>query len=451
MVLKVSIAGVRGDVNIGLTPEVIMNMSLAYGTYMKKSRIVIGTDTRPTGEMVKGIVISALLATGCKVLDIGIAPTPVVAYMVKHLNYAGGIIISASHNDIKYNALKLLKRDGIFLDNEEGNQVYDLYVNKKFNLVDHSQISKPEIFNDASKIFVKHLKKYLEEYVDFKAIRKRNFKIIIDAVNGAGSVTNKIFFEELGIENVKYINSQIDKPFPRSPEPIKENLKDVEEILKKENFDISFVQDPDADRLGFFTPKKLFISEELTLPIAIEGILDKLETSVVVNLATSQWNDNIVKNVKKVKVIRVPIGEANVVKRMQKEGSLVGGEGNGGVIFSKFHLGRDSYVGIALILNTLIKKDKTIDELVDEMPFYFIHKEKLGNISFSDETIKTLKETFYKGTYNFIDGVYYFEKGQDPFWFLLRPSNTEPIVRLQVEGKTEKQVKSIVKKIKNCF
>ncbi len=450
MVLKVSVAGVRGDINVGLTPDVILNMSLAYGTYMKKGTIIIGTDTRPTKELVKNITISALLATGCSVIDIGIAPTPVVAFMVKHLKATGGIIVSASHNDIQYNALKLLKKGGIFLNKEEGNEIYEIYINKKFALVSYSEIKKVKYITSASETFVDNLLNVFRSYVDLDAIRSLNMKIAIDAVNGAGSVTNPIFFNKLGIKNVEYLNNSVDKPFPRSPEPIKKNLKDLEESLKKIDFDIAFVQDPDADRLGILTPKKMFVSEEITLPIAIKGILEDIHSPVVINIATSLYNDHVVGN--KVKVLRTPVGEANVVEKMMEVDSLIGGEGNGGVIFSPFHSGRDSYVGMILILNTLSKTGQSIDELVNTLPVYYMHKEKLKNFQLNEEFRRELKLQFFKGIYRFDDGIYYKEKSEDgDYWFLLRESNTEPIVRYQIESSSEKLAKQVTKKIKQLI
>ncbi|MCK5398728.1 hypothetical protein KAJ26_01795 [bacterium] len=449
MVLKVSIAGIRGDVNVGLTPEVILNMSLAYGTYMKKGTIIIGSDTRPSRDMVKSNAISGLLATGCRVIDVGIAPTPVIAYMVKHLNADGGIVISASHNDIRYNALKMLKRDGIFLDNEEGTRIYDMYVNKKFNLASYSNISRIEKMKDASEIFIDSLFKSVSEYVDLENIREKKFKVVIDAVNGAGSVTNEIFFRKLGIKEVTYLNSDIEKPFPREPEPVKENLRSVEEELKQLDFDIAFVQDPDADRLGFFTPERGFISEELTLPLCILGVRERIETPVVINIATSLLNDHVLNG--KSRLFRVPVGEANVSMKMWKEKSLIGGEGNGGVIFAPFHLGRDSYVGMLLLLHTLVQTGKSIDELVSEFPVFTMVKEKLLNVAITDETVKTIKEMFFRGKYRFDDGVYYTETDGEALWFLLRESNTEPIIRLQAEARSEKSARGVIKKIKGLF
>ena len=450
MVLKVSVAGVRGDINVGLTPDVILNMSLAYGTYMKKRTIIIGTDTRPTRELVKNLTISALLATGCSVIDIGIAPTPVVAFMVKHLKAAGGIVVSASHNDIQYNALKLLKKGGIFLNKEEGNEVYEIYINKKFDLVSYSEIKKVKNLNSASETFVENLINTFRNYVNFNEIKNLNLKIVMDAVNGAGSVTNSIFFNKLGIKNVQYLNDSTEKAFPRSPEPIKKNLKDLEETLKKMDFDIAFVQDPDADRLGILTPKRMFISEEITLPIAMLGILDHINTPVVINIATSLYNDHIVG--KKKKILRSPVGEANVVEKMLESNSIIGGEGNGGVIFAPFHYGRDSYVGMILIMNTLAKTGKSIDEVANMLPTYYMFKEKLRNFQLNDEFKKELKLHFYKGIYRFDDGIYYSEKSNEgDYWFLLRESNTEPIVRYQIESSSERLAKQITKKIKQLI
>lgn len=449
MVLKVSIAGIRGDVNLGLTPEVILNMSLAYGTYMKHGTIVIGSDTRPTRDMVRLNAISALLATGCRVIDIGIAPTPVVAYMVKHLGADGGVVVSASHNDIRYNALKLLKRDGIFLDDNEGTKIYNMYVNKKFDLVSHSNIQKVEYLENASEIFVDALIKSVSEYVDLEKIREQKYKVVIDAVNGAGSVTNEIFFRKLGLKSVEFLNSSIEEPFPRDPEPVKANLREVEEELKTMDYDIAFVQDPDADRLGVFTPGRGFISEEITLPLSMLGIMDKIETPVVINIATSLLNDSVIGG--RVRIYRVPVGEANVSMKMWKEKSLIGGEGNGGVIFAPFHLGRDSYVGMLLILHALSESGKTADELVSQFPEYCMIKEKVQDVNIDDEKVRRLKEIFFKGTYRFDDGVYYSHGGDSPFWFLLRESNTEPIVRLQAEGTSEKEVNAAMKKIRGVF
>ncbi len=455
MGLKITVSGVRGILNDGLNPDVILNMALAFGTFIGEGgRIVIGSDTRPHGRIVKDIAVSALCASGCSVIDLGIAPTPAVAFMVKHLEADGGIIISASHNDIEYNALKLLKKEGLFIDNEDANKIYNIYVNKSFKYASWNKVGKLSGIPGWKEIFVDSALNAFKPYIDLEKIRERDFKVAVDAVCGAGSVVNQIFFEKLGIKSVRYLNHDPEGAFPRKPEPVKENLIDLETELGSFEFDIAFVQDPDADRLGILTPQRLFHSEEITLPLAVKGILKFIDSPVVINIATSSLNDFIIG--KRAKIIRTPVGEAHVAAMMKKEHSIIGGEGNGGVIFSPFHIGRDSYAGMILILNTMASSEKSLDKTIDNFPDHYMLKAKIRDKKLSDDFIIGLKEVFFKGKYRFDDGIYYRERElgngtPSDFWFLIRESNTEPILRVQVEAPNEDAARVVYKRINNVL
>ncbi|MCM8804704.1 MAG: phosphoglucosamine mutase [Candidatus Omnitrophica bacterium] len=437
--LKISVAGVRGIYPSSLTPEVVYNFGLAYGNYLKEKIVYIGRDTRISGETLKYAIISSLLATGKDVIDLKIAPTPFVEFVVEKDGNAGGIIITASHNPFKYNGIKFLSSKGIFLNEKEGRKLLKIYKGKKFVL---SEVPGEVKF----KIDLKD--KYFEEIykeVDILKIKKNNFKVIVDVCQGVGSLYTKEFLERMDCK-IEILNEKPLGIFSHDPEPNKKTLKQLSQYIKEKKADIGFAQDPDGDRLAIVDEKGNIIGEELVLAICVKNILEKVKTSIVVNLSTSMVIDFIAKNFG-VNVYRTKVGEVNVVEKMKRVNSLIGGEGNGGVIYPKVHYGRDSFVAISLILEYLSKREKSLSEIVSEFPTYFMKKEKY---EIEPKKIKNIMKRLIKKYENekidLKDGIKIIRKNG---WIHIRVSGTEPVLRMIVESKSEKILEKYIEEFKS--
>ena len=439
--LKITVSGVRGIVGDTLTPELLVNFSQAFGTYLKGGRVILGRDTRPTGHMVKHCVLSGLISSGCNVTDIDICATPTVLMMVKMMKAAGGIIITASHNPVQWNALKFVNSEGVFLTETEIQKVIDIYTSKNFDISGWKKLGRVETFSKANEL---HIDKVLE-YVDIKKIRNAKFKVALDCVNGAGSVMTPLMLKKLGCSMVA-INMTPDGIFPHTPEPVPENLKNLCKLVKSKKADIGFAQDPDADRLAIIDENGNPIGEEYTLAVVIDYILGKKKGStVVLNLSTSRASEEAAKRHGAV-VIRTKVGEANVVDGMKKHKALIGGEGNGGVIFPSVNFGRDSFVGIALVLQYMAETKKTLSEIVLGLPQYKIVKTKIELPKSKIEiALKTVKEKYKNDKITTLDGIKIDWKDS---WAHIRASNTEPIIRIMAEAKTTEEASNICSKIR---
>ncbi len=436
--LKISVSGVRGTVPDSLTPEIVLDFAKAFGTYLKSGRVVIGTDTRQTSEFLKGVAIQGLLASGCKIFDLGIATTPTVGVMVRHLKADGGIIITASHNPEPYNGLKFVREDGIFLNSSQGKILLDIYESKNF-----AQKSSGSA-KTYSKANAEHIKKVIKN-VDAFSIRRKKFKVAIDCCNGAGSVITPMLLKKLGCKIVS-INTRPSSPFGRGAEPTPDNIKDLAELVKKEGADIGFAQDPDADRLAIVTDKGEAISEEYTLALCTKFMLENGSQSkkiVVANLSTTNAIDDIAKNYGAV-VIRTKIGEVYVAEEIKKEGAIIGGEGNGGIIYPKVGFNRDSLSGIALILSLMAKSKKKISNISEEIPRYYLVKNKIEceSVDAANDFIEKIKDRFQKDSLDLTEGVKVLRKDG---WLHLRPSNTEPIIRVFSEAKTKEIAEAFIR------
>ncbi len=452
--LMISISGIRGVVGETLTPELILKLSLAFGTYIKgNKKIIIGTDTRITRDMVKSGVISGLLATGCEVIDIGIAPTPTVQNVLRKSGADGAVIITASHNPIEWNALKLYKKGGILLNKKEGEAVLKIFKEEKFKLVKWNKFKKLEVKPELTSI---HIDSTLQGINFLPEIKKRKFKVALDSCNASGSYITVDLLKKLNA-TVKGLYITPDGYFPHSPEPNAKNLTEIVEFMKQGKYDIGFAQDSDADRLAILDENGNFLSEEYTVAVAVYYILtiydkikklQKYNKSVVVNISTSRMIDDIAKKFG-VKVYRTKVGEINVVEKLLKTNSVIGGEGNGGVIFPEINLGRDSLAGIGLILDFMAYSGKKLSEILADIPHYILYKTKFNieNLNL-DKIIKKIKKDFSKGKINEIDGV---RIDFDDFWFQIRSSNTEPIARLFIEAKDKKIINSVLKELKKYF
>ena len=437
--LMTSISGIRGIIGDGLEPEIIIKHTKAYADFVGSGRVVIGRDARITGEMVNQIVTGTLLAKGIDVVDIGICPTPTVQFNVKKLNASGGIAISASHNPNEWNALKLLNNTGQFLSPEEFNQMQKYLNQSEPKYKPWDKIGKRTEFKQGIQNHVDAILALGIIYLD--EIRKRKFKVVLDCVNGAGAYVLPEFLKEFGCE---VIESNCEKTgiFPRTPEPLPENLTETMKKVKEVKADIGIVVDPDVDRLVLITDKGEPFCEENTIVQVVQFVLSKKKGNVVVNLSTTRAVDDVAAKYG-CKVYRSPVGEANVVKKMKEVKAVIGGEGSGGVIFPELQYGRDALVGIALILQDLTDYGKSLSKLKDELPQYFISKKKIELTTNPDEVIQKLKATFSGPKINTDDGL---RVDFNDHWVHFRKSNTEPIVRIITEAKTKAEAEGFSEK-----
>ncbi len=427
--LMVSVSGIRGLVGDGLDPNVIVKYASAYAEFCGKGKIVIGSDGRISGDMVKHTLIGTLTAKGNDVVDIGICPTPTVLYNVTKLGAVGGIQISASHNPNEWNALKLLNSKGEFMTPEENKIMLE-------KLNDSTKVYKR--WNELGTItkYSEGLKNHSEnvlKLVDVDLIKSKKFKVVLDCVNGSGSYIMPQFLKTLGCEIIE-VDCEKSGVFPRLPEPLPQNLTKTMEAVKKNSADLAIVVDPDVDRIVLITDKGDPFIEENTISLAVKHILTKTKGNVVVNLSTTRSVDDIAKK-ENCKVFRSPVGEANVVKMMKEVAAVIGGEGSGGVIYPELHYGRDALVGAVLTLEHLAEQNKKLSEIKDEMPQYSIVKKKieLGNTN-PDIVVSKLTEKYSNENINTDDGL---RIDMEDHWVHLRKSNTEPIIRCIAEAASE--------------
>lgn len=440
--LMSSISGIRGIVGNGLDPEIIIKYTKAYAEFIGSGKVVIGRDARITGEMVNQITTGTLLAKGIDVVDIGICPTPTVQFNVKKLKAQGGIAISASHNPNEWNALKLLNGTGQFLSPAEYVQMQKFLADGQSNYKSWDKIGK---WTEYSKGIQNHIDAIFDLGIIYvEEIRKKRFKVLVDCVNGAGAYILPDFLKEFGCEVIE-MNCEKTGIFPRTPEPLPENLIETMKRVKSAKVDFGIVVDPDVDRLVLISDKGEPFIEENTITQIVQFILSRKKGNVVVNLSTTRAVDDIAAKYG-CSVFRSPVGEANVVKKMKEVNAVIGGEGSGGIIFPELHYGRDALVGIALTLQYLSDYGKSISELKKELPQYFIVKKKIEVTKNPDEVISKLTDNFSNQKINTEDGL---RVDFADHWVHFRRSNTEPIVRIIVEAKSESKAEGLSKKYFN--
>jgi len=429
--LLFSVAGARGIVGKTIDVDVVTRLTLAYCTMLPEGDIVVGRDTRPSGESFMHSAIGAVTATGRDCVDLGIATTPTVEMMVEKLGAAGGIIVTASHNPVEWNALKFLDHRGIFITEDVSKGLYSVYESGEFAFADGRGCGHVKEYTPSAE---DHIRAILDlDAVDPKAVAARKFKVVLDCINGAGSVIAPQLLRSLGVEFVAS-NCETSGDFYRDPEPRPENLQELADLVRKEGADLGFASDPDADRLALVDNLGNAVSEEYTLALAVDHVLARGVGPVVVNMSTSSVVEQVARN-HAADVYRTPVGEAHVVDLMLKKGAMIGGEGNGGVIYPTLHPGRDAPLGMALILQLLADRGVSLHDQLEQYPPFFITKEKveLGG-RFSPESISDLAEGLEPVTIDTLDGVKaYFDNG----WFHLRVSNTEGVVRVIAEASTE--------------
>ena len=434
------VSGIRGIIGDSLTPELTVQIGSAFARYTKGGTVVIGRDTRCTGAMISKMIESTLVLAGCNVVDIGIAPTPTLQVMVEELKADGGIVISASHNPIEWNAFKLINKDGTFLNASQMKRFFELMDESP----EYKKWDKIGTFSESRKANDIHNAKVINA-VNTARIKKKKFKCALDSVNGAGSQITIELLKSFNCEIVP-IHCENTGTFPRGPEPLAENLKDLSRAVIESRADIGFAQDPDADRLAIVDEKGRPIGEELTIALVTEHLLSKQKGLVVVNLSTTKTVEDIAFKYD-VPFCRSKVGESNVVEEMKRKNARIGGEGNGGVISPEIHLGRDSLAGIGYVLEMMAERSKTISELVAALPKYSMIK---GKVSFNRESLESiysrLRADYKDEKMSDIDGVRIDFTSDCAFkggWVHLRPSNTEPMFRIIAEGVDEVQAKQI--------
>lgn len=438
--LMVSVSGIRGIIGDGLDPNTLVKYTSAYADFCGKGKIVIGSDGRISGNMVKNIVIGTLLAKGNDVIDIGICPTPTVLYNVQKLGAVGGIQISASHNPNEWNALKLLNSSGEFMTPNENKEMLNLLDNSQTNYKSWNELGTATQYTEGLNT---HLNAVLSmKHIDVESIKKRRFKVLLDCVNGAGSYVMPQLLEKLGCEVIA-INCEKSGIFPRLPEPIPQNLVETMKAVKENKVDVGIIVDPDVDRLVLLTEKGEPFSEENTIAQAVRFVLSKTKGSVVVNLSTTRAVDDIAE-ANGCKTYHSSVGEANVVKLMKEVHAVIGGEGSGGVIYPELHYGRDALVGTVILLQQLLEFGGTMSELKAVIPQYSIAKKKIEIGSANpDEIVKKLIDKYSDAKINTDDGL---RIDFDDHWIHLRKSNTEPIIRCIAESDTMEKAEKYANK-----
>lgn len=437
--LKISISGVRGVIGDSLTPTLLARFAQAFGTYVGSGTIVIGRDTRTSGEMVRQAVIAGLLSSGCRVIDLDICPVPTVQLMVRQRNAHGGIAITASHNPAEWNALKFINAEGLFLSPGQARELLDIYHQGDYTKVAGTEMRSVEPFSGGIDA---HIEAILNAVGPLPAAG-RKLKVALDSCNGAGSIIAPKLIQALGAEVVT-IHTTPDGSFPRGAEPTAENLSALCNLVRESNADVGFAQDMDADRLGVVSEKGEPIGEDYTLVLATRYILDQTPGPVVTNLSTSAAMDAVVEMFG-CPLHRSKIGEANVTELMHKVHAVIGGEGNGGVIYPKINYCRDSQVGMALVLHLLARTGRRISDLVDDLPRYKMIKEKVEVPSDKiAEILKRIRQRYAAYSIDLRDGVKVNFDGGSKAWLHVRGSNTEPILRLVAEAETETRAREII-------
>lgn len=437
MAIKFSISGLRGVVDRDLNPEVIYKYARSFGEFVRSGHVIIGRDTRESGNPYRKAVIKGLRAAGCRVTDLGIVPTPTVLLMVRRMKAKGGIVITASHNPIQWNALKFVSSQGLFLNERQFQRFASRIADRGKAIRQRGQ--KVEILKSG-------LNEHIHRIVSKVKPLQSSFRVAVDAVNGAGSVGLPRLLEEMGCK-VFRLNCRFSSVFPRRPEPTRENIGALCRFVKRCKLDIGFACDPDCDRLAVVDEKGRVIGEENSLVLATDYVLGRKKGSVVTNLSTTALMDFVTKK-NRVRLYRTKVGEANVVSKMKSASAVIGGEGNGGIIYPAINFTRDAMVGAALIVKLLEKSGGSISEIMANYPRYFLIKKKLilSKERF-EENKKEIVDTF-RGKLDYTDGLKIIS---DDYWLHIRPSQTEHVVRIIGESRDRKQVENYVARVKNIL
>ena len=454
MALIKSISGIRGtiggEIDNNLTPLDLVKFTSAYSQWLKadvnhnkKLKVVLGRDARISGQMVENIVAGTLMGMGIDVINIELATTPTVELAVTHYNADGGIILTASHNPKQWNALKLLNNKGEFLNAADGETVLELASKSEMLFAPVDELGKVEVVNNFIDV---HVQKVLDlKLVDVDTIKKANFKVAIDCVNSVGGIAIPAMLKALGVDNIIELYCTPNGEFPHNPEPLPEHLTEISELIKKQKADVGFVVDPDVDRLAIINEDGSMFGEEYTLVAVADYVLSNTPGNSVSNMSSTRAL-RIVTEKHKGNHTASAVGEVNVVAEMKKQNAVIGGEGNGGIIYPESHYGRDALVGIALFLSHLAKTKLKCSELRAKYPDMVISKNKIELTPEIDVDmiLEEMKKDFSNERINDIDGVKIDFENE---WVHLRKSNTEPIIRIYAESKDAQSADALANKI----
>jgi len=448
-----SISGTRGTIGgkpgEGLTPVDIVRFAAAFGTWLirkssnKKQKVIIARDARISGEMVQNLIAGTMKGLGIDVIYLGLSTTPTAELSVVEHGADGGVVITASHNPKQWNALKLLDCNGEFLSAADGEEVLKIAGSKSFSFADINKLGK--FTTDASAI-QKHIDKIISlPLVDVKAIHSKKFKIVIDCVNSTGGIAVPALLKALGVENIFELYCEPTGQFPHNPEPLPEHLSDLSKEVKKRNAHLGIAVDPDVDRLAIVCEDGEMFGEEYTLVAVADYVLKNKKGNTVSNLSSTRALRDITEKAGG-KYFASAVGEVNVVQTMKEQNAVIGGEGNGGVIYPELHYGRDALVGIALFLTHLAKYGKSVSMLRSTYPNYYISKNKIELTPDIDvkEILEGIKSRYKKQPVNTIDGL---KIEFDKEWVHLRRSNTEPIIRIYAESRSQTTAENLAEKI----
>ncbi len=453
MTLIKSISGIRGTIggNVGdnLTPLDTVKFAAAYGTWLKglnsskRLKVVIGRDARPSGQMISDLVSSTLVGLGIDVIDLGLSTTPTVEVAVPMENADGGIILTASHNPKQWNALKLLNHKGEFISGADGAKVLEIAENESYAFAEIDNIGNVET-NDS--YLKKHIDAILElKLVDKDAIQNAHFTIAVDAVNSSGGIYVPALLEALGVKNIIKLYCEPNGQFPHNPEPLPEHLTDLSNLIKEKGADLGLTVDPDVDRLALVCEDGSMFGEEYTLVAVADYVLTHNPGPTVSNLSSTKALRDITEK-RGMTYAASAVGEVNVVEKMKAINAVIGGEGNGGVIYPELHYGRDSLVGIALFLSHLAHKKCKVSELRDQYPKYVISKNKIElNPSIDvDQLLLQMTVNYAHLEIDTTDGLKIYFKDE---WVHLRKSNTEPIIRIYAESQNDQTAQELSNRI----
>jgi phosphomannomutase len=446
-----SISGIRGTIGgqagDALTPVDVVKFAAAFGTWVlqttNNNNIIVGRDARISGDMVNKLVCATLQGLGINVIDLGLSTTPTVEMAVPDYKAGGGIILTASHNPKQWNALKLLNQKGEFISDVEGKLVLELAEKEAFNFAEVTALGS---YKTDDTYFQKHIDAILAlPLVDVEAIKAKDFSVAIDCVNSTGGIAIPMLLEALGVTKVEKLFCEPDGNFPHNPEPLPENLREISRVIEKGKFDLGIVVDPDVDRLALINEDGSMFGEEYTLVAVADYVLRNQVGNTVSNLSSTRALRDVTEKAGG-SYYAAAVGEVNVVNMMKAENAIIGGEGNGGIIYPELHYGRDALVGIALFLTHLAKQDISMTRLRASYPSYYISKNKIEltpdiNV---DNVLIQMQERYAKQPINTIDGV---KIEFDKEWVHLRKSNTEPIIRIYAESESNATAEHLANKI----
>ena len=454
MTLIKSISGIRGtiggNIHENLTPIDAVKFASAYGTWLQQKypntslSVVLGRDARISGAMIQNLVQYTLVGLGIHIIDVGLSTTPTVELMVPKYKAQGGIILTASHNPKQWNALKLLNEEGEFLNANEGKTILDIAESSQFSFADVDSLGKVTLIKNAIEQHVEHVLSLSLVTVD--TIRKAGLKVVVDGVNSSGGIAIPKLLDALGVETVKLF-CEPNGHFPHNPEPLKEHLTDLSQTVIDEKADLGIVVDPDVDRLAFMSENGEMFGEEYTLVACADYVLSKTPGNTVSNMSSTRALKDITEHHKGTYQASA-VGEVNVVELMKKTQAIIGGEGNGGIIYPESHYGRDALVGVALFLSLLAEKKGLVSDLRASYPNYFMSKQKIDltpNIE-ADQALEIMANTYRSEKISTIDGVKIDFENQ---WVHLRKSNTEPIIRVYTEATSQSAATELANRFRN--